>query len=104
MNIILSRKGFDSSYRGIPSPVIVENGDICNGKIISLPIPLTSGETSSANYNITYDQLKLHGINYFDLIDGLTKKKRKQWITKERLVHLDPDINKEVYKGKRGDD
>ena len=44
MKIILSRKGFDSGYGGIASPVLPD------GTLLSLPIPTTE-------MGITYDEL-----------------------------------------------
>lgn len=49
MRIVFSRKGFDSSYGGAPSPII-------EGRPVSLPIPGSRGEVS------TYGQLGLGGL------------------------------------------
>jgi hypothetical protein len=40
LRIILSRKGFDSSYGGAPSPIV-------NGRPLSLPIPGSNGERTT---------------------------------------------------------
>jgi hypothetical protein len=55
MNVILSRKGFDSQYGGYPSPVLPD------GRMISLPIPLTD--------KIEYKNLRVdENLSYFDLM------------------------------------
>ncbi len=83
MKIILSRKGFDSSYGGYPSPILP------NGKMVSLPIP-------SEDF-IKYSDLKVDDKQiYFDLMKQLKSKIRydKEWheLTKDTECHLDPDI------------
>jgi len=42
MKVILSRKGFDSQYGGMPSPILPD------GTLLSLPIP----SKTDMNYNI----------------------------------------------------
>ena len=81
MKIILSRKGFDASYGGFPSPVFE------NGKMISLPIPTIDKQETS----ITYDDLSPLGVNLGSLFKQLGKEpKVKNPVAK--YVHLDPDI------------
>ena len=81
MKIILSRKGFDSTYGGFPSPVFK------NGKLVSIPIPSNNNQESS----ITYDDLSPLEVNLGSLIKKLGKKaKYKSQVAK--YVHLDPDL------------
>ena len=83
MKIILSRKGFDSTYGGFPSPVFV-------GKLVSIPIPSNNNQESS----ITYDDLNPLGVNLGSLIKELGKEaKYKSQVAK--YVHLDPDLYEE---------
>jgi hypothetical protein len=61
MKIILSRKGFDSSYGGYPSPILPD------GKMVSLPIPLKD--------DLTYSDLEVKaGWTYYDLMKQLKLK------------------------------
>lgn len=87
MKIILSRKGFDSSYGGYPSPILPD------GRMVSLPIP--SSDT------ITYGDLKLDGYNsYYDLMKSLKPNIRYggAWhiLNHDSKCHLDPDIYKDI--------
>jgi hypothetical protein len=68
-----------------------------DGKYISLPIPhrhLLRGHEDI--YTITYDKLNLYGHNYGQLVSDLSSN-NKQPILPNSLVHLDPDIVKDVY-------
>ena len=58
MKVILSRKGFDSQYGGMPSPILPD------GTMLSLPIP-------SKDDNIKYSDLNWNGKSYYDLIHEL---------------------------------
>jgi hypothetical protein len=70
MRIIFSRKGFDSSYGGVPSPIL-------DGVPISLPIPLDRpSETTYAD----------HGLGA--LVEDLTRGR----IESTRACHFDPDL------------
>jgi hypothetical protein len=70
MRIIFSRKGFDSSYGGVPSPIL-------DGVPISLPIPLDQpSETTYAD----------HGLGR--LVEDLTRGR----IAPTRSCHFDPDL------------
>ena len=126
MKVVLSRKGFDSSYGGFPSPILPD------GTLISLPIP--SMKYSSSLYpkdkiptwktwndedyhplsysdlllpNSTREYLEsenLHLITYRDLLNqllpnGILKQNRKKY-SKEFIwtCHFDPDIETSVLK------
>ena len=69
MKLVFSRKGFDSSAGGFPSPII-------DGKPISLPIPYPSS-------NVSYRHLDLGKI-----VKDLTGRK----LTDKDLCHNDPDL------------
>jgi len=76
MQIILSRKGFDSSYGGCPSPILPD------GTLLSLPIP-------SKNDDVKFSELFYEEKPYFQIIKELKPKtKIKEYYT----CHLDPDI------------
>lgn len=79
MKIILSRKGFDSSNGGCPSPILPD------GTLLSLPIP-----DKHATGSLTYDDLQINGTTYSKIIHDLNPR---QTIP---LCHLDPDIRQDV--------
>ncbi len=87
MKIILGRKGFDSIYGGVASPIFED------GSMLSLPIPDPS--------NLTYDDLSVpcqSGVTFGMLVDDLTLGKIKH----DEKVHLDPDLNPAMYPRKDG--
>lgn len=101
MKIILSRKGFDSGFGALPSPILPD------GKLISLPIP----ETDPNTYDIspTYDDLKFDKkMSYYNLIKQLKPHLKislkyngriiKEKLTEDTKCHLDPDIRKGLIK------
>ena len=75
MKIILSRKGFDSSYGGVASPIYPD------GTLLSLPIP-------DANGPITYGELTWGEYAVGDLVTALTRGRLDQ----QSRAHLDPDL------------
>jgi len=76
MKVIFSRKGFDSSSGGKPSPILPD------GRIVSFPIP---DRKSSIRYgDIQWQEYNLGSLIY-DLTDGR--------IPVSHFAHLDPDIN-----------
>lgn len=80
MKIILSRKGFDSSYGKIPSPILPD------GTLLSLPIP-SKGDPD------TYSDISFNGQTYYDIITQLNPRTK---IKPDHFLHLDPDIRAEV--------
>ncbi len=81
MKIILSRKGFDSSYGGYPSPILPD------GRMISLPIP--------SRDNIKYSDLEFEqGKTYAQLMIELGIKES----ISKNTCHLDPDIYPNVIR------
>ncbi len=85
MKIILSRKGFDSSYGGHPSPILP------NGRIITFPIPANE---KTEELDIKYDDLILNYENYArysELMADLGIKLINPH------CHLDPDLGASTY-------
>lgn len=77
MKLILSRKGFDSSSGGVPSPIFPD------GRMLSLPIP----EKESS---ITYDDIVYEDRSIGILVQDLTKGR----IPRNHGAHIDPDLIK----------
>ncbi|QTF93500.1 hypothetical protein [Halomonas sp. BM-2019] len=75
MKLILSRKGFDSSAGGVPSPIFPD------GRLLALPIP--DGQSL-----IRYRDIAFDGATLGDLVAPLTRGK----ITQDDGAHLDPDL------------
>lgn len=75
MKVIISRKGFDSSFGGVASPILEDNS------FISLPIP---GDSL-----MPYNAIHTDFANFPNLLSDLTKGK----ITGSEFVHFDPDLN-----------
>lgn len=77
MKVVLSRKGFDSSYGGMPSPILPD------GRMISLPIP-------SRNDAYTLADINHPDIDVEKLVVDLSRERLKPWTT----IHLDPDLDR----------
>jgi len=75
MKLILSRKGFDSSAGGVPSPIFPD------GRMVSLPIP-------DRNSVVTYGDISYDGASLGSLVAHLTGGR----IPPHYRAHLDPDI------------
>ena len=78
MRIIFSRKGFDSSSGGNPSPIFPD------GRILSIPIP-------DRHSPIRYKDILWNEYNLGTLVSDLTDGR----INASDNAHLDPDINSE---------
>lgn len=89
MKIILSRKGFDSSYGGYPSLILPD------GKMVSLPIP-------SSNDNFSYADLQIsENLTYMEYMKKISVKirdKKSILLDEETRCHLDPDLDRKVLK------
>lgn len=79
MKVILSRKGFDSGYGGMPSPILPD------GRIISLPIPSPGERNTLADINFPY-------VDIGNLISQLSKGR----LDSAESIHLDPDLDRRV--------
>lgn len=76
MKLILSRKGFDSSAGGVPSPIFSD------GRMVSLPIPDRASP-------IRYADVRLpDGGSMGELVASLTDSR----VPAHHLAHLDPDL------------
>lgn len=78
MKLILSRKGFDSSAGGVPSPILPD------GRLVVLPIP-------DARSTIPYSAISHAGEPLGPLVSDLTRGR----IAADARAHLDPDLTKE---------
>lgn len=72
MKVILSRKGFDSSNGGCPSPIMPD------GTLLSMPIP--------SNDRDSYEDLLYDGITYSDILSEISPRRDFEH------CHVDPDI------------
>lgn len=83
---MLSRKGFDSSVGGYPSPVLPD------GRLVSLPVP-------SSFDALGYDDIRFdRRASYADLMRTLRVDRK----IGSRGAHLDPDLNRAARPRKRG--
>lgn len=89
MRLIFSRKGFDSSYGGSPSPILED------GTIVSFPIPDTDCDKE---YSIRYRDLHPQGVDIGKLVDDLAVKTKHGKISSKDLAHFDPDLCKEAFQ------
>jgi hypothetical protein len=78
LKIILSRKGFDASAGGVPSPILPD------GTMLPLPIP-GEGQT-------TYADLSVAGRSLARVVEDLTKGRLRGGDT----CHLDPDLERSM--------
>ncbi len=75
MNLVLSRKGFDSAAGGVASPILPD------GRLVSLPIPGAGGR-------VPYGAIaKAGGLG--PIVEDLTRGR----IGPEAIAHLDPDLD-----------
>ncbi|MEO8120964.1 MAG: hypothetical protein ABI606_16790 [Rhodoferax sp.] len=84
MKIIISRKGFDSGYGGVPSPIFPD------GRIVSLPIPSKAGVNAAKGRT---DDLSLG-----DVIANLTGDR----LDGNTLIHVDPDLERSTFSRSPG--
>ncbi len=87
MEIILSRKGFDSAAGGYANPILPD------GTLLSLPIP--DDESS-----VSFSDLFYRGKSYYEILHELPGSKLKQdgdaVLRRDYGCHLDPDIRREA--------
>lgn len=75
MKLILSRKGFDSSAGGVPSPIFRDN------RMVSLPIP-------DKESPVTYADISYNGDSLGTLVSHLTSGRLPPYYR----AHIDPDL------------
>jgi hypothetical protein len=85
MKVILSRKGFDSSYGGSASPILPK------GQMFSLPIPHSVGRVTYSDIRRTTDY------TVTELITQLSLK-----VKADDICHLDPDLVRGSLERQRG--
>jgi hypothetical protein len=78
VKLILSRKGFDSSAGGAPSPILPD------GALCSLPIPEADPPPAARRYS----DIPFGGESLGALVAGLTRGR----VGPQRAAHLDPDL------------
>ena len=86
MKIILSRKGFDSTYGKQPSPIMPD------GTLLSLPIPYPNDCNK-------FSELFHDGNSYLEIIKQL---KNTSEFSEKNTCHLDPDIRENVRNRNKG--
>lgn len=86
MNIILSRKGFDSQYGGQASPILPD------GTLLSFPIPSSEDE-------LKFSDIKWNNRSYIDIIQSL---KPRTTLDDNSHCHLDPDLRIESITRRSG--
>lgn len=79
MRIVFSRKGFDSQYGRVASPILPD------GRMVSIPIP-------SERDPHRLGQLNVHGIDLAQVVEQLTGGR----IHGGTAIHLDPDIDADL--------
>ncbi|MCV6603932.1 MAG: hypothetical protein OIF34_01405, partial [Porticoccaceae bacterium] len=79
MNIIFSRKGFDSSAGGIPSPILPD------GTLLPLPIPQTDGPIKFSQLHHTDQSGRTQSLSSI-----ISQLGGKGW---RGRCHLDPDLD-----------
>lgn len=91
MKVILSRKGFDSTYGGYSSLILP------NGQMVSLPIP-------SSKDKFAYSDIWLNGdttyMEYMKKISDKIRDKKAITLDEKTKCHLDPDLNRYVIKNR----
>ena len=98
--ISLSRKGFDSKFGGVASPII-------DNKVYSLPIPSDETQIFNPKYSKKYKDLKFGNLSGSEIFEKLKKtplhpkklsgNEKRNEITPESLCHNDPDLNNGIY-------
>ncbi|ROT98766.1 hypothetical protein EB809_13000 [Marinobacter sp. R17] len=83
--IIFSRKGFDSSSGGCPSPILPD------GRLLSLPIP-------DARSTVSFGDIVHHGQSLGDTVGPLTRQR----LSATSGAHIDPDLNAEALPRQAG--
>jgi hypothetical protein len=85
MKVIISRKGFDKTYGGGPSPII--DGE----RLVSLPIEYNGKERIRQ-----YNDLRIDGRNLGVLLERLHPRRSRY-----DFCHLDPDLRQDMVVGRK---
>jgi hypothetical protein len=89
MKIILSRKGFDSTTGEIASPIMPD------GRLLSLPIPVTPRQAERDEGGIPYRELQFDGQPLDQIIGQLWNGRRRPF--QQENAHLDPDLDPDRF-------
>lgn len=92
MRLVLSRKGFDASWGGIPSPILPD------GTLRPLPIPYRTGSR-------TFADLRGPAPHPAELLADLAPHRRTPWgepLGSSTPTHLDPDLDRRSLPRPRG--
>lgn len=85
MKLILSRKGFDATHGGCPSPILDDN------LLCSLPIPDDRSPTA-------YRDISFNGSGVAAIVESLTRGR----IDGSDGAHLDPDLRRDAIRRAKG--
>ena len=98
--VSLSRKGFDSKFGGVASPII-------DNKLYSMPIPSDETKIFDPKYSPKYKELKFGNLSGSEIFEKLQKtphhpkklpgNEKRNEITPETRCHNDPDLNNGIY-------
>ena len=88
MNIIFSRKGFDSKNGGVASPIFPD------GRLCSVPIP--------SKDKLSFEDVRFDGIDVGELVERLTEKSTQR-VGRKDQCHLDPDLRREALQHRAPD-
>jgi hypothetical protein len=89
MNLILSRKGLDSSFGNLPSPILPD------GRLCWLPIFEDSAHKPDLP---TYNDVTFDEFNMGDIVTMLSRDK----VCGTQTIHLDPDLKRSYFERKNG--
>ncbi|GJG87768.1 hypothetical protein tb265_29490 [Gemmatimonadetes bacterium T265] len=92
MRLVLSRKGFDASWGGVPSPILPD------GTLRPLPIPYAAGSR-------TFADLGGPAPRAAELLADLAPRRRTPWgapLGASTPAHLDPDLDRRTLPRPRG--
>ncbi len=91
VKIIFSRKGFDSKFGGVASPIFPD------GRICSLPVPIYDPR----GWNVQYKEIRFRPSNLGGVVTDLTGKRSKRYSGNSR-AHVDPDLRAEALARRNG--
>lgn len=96
MKVILSRKGCDSDFGGMPGIILPD------GKVVFIPIP--GAETETICYgDLTIGQKKGKLVSYMEQVSPyMCMCGDKFPISRTVKCHLDPDLSEEMYPRQKG--